>query len=67
MSAVTDVLLGTSAMACDGDLGHKRMKEPDDLAVSVSMSNVAAESSGRCVDFVYMACALTHQIAPTDP
>jgi hypothetical protein len=48
-----EVLLGYHL--CYGDLGHKHMKNPEDLAVSVSMSNVAAESSGRHVDFVHMA------------
>lgn len=47
------VLLGYHL--CYGDLGHKHMKEPDDLVVSVNMSNIAADSSGRRVDFVHMA------------
>ncbi|KMO66964.1 hypothetical protein [Mycolicibacterium chlorophenolicum] len=48
-----EVLLGYHL--CYGDLGHKHMKNPENLAVSVTMSNVAAESSGRPVDFVHMA------------
>jgi hypothetical protein len=48
-----EVLLGYHL--CYGDLGHKHMKEPEDLAVSVSMSNLAVASSGRRVDFVHMA------------
>jgi hypothetical protein len=49
----SEVLLGYHL--CYGDLGHKHMKTPETLAASVRMSNVAAESSGRQVDFVHMA------------
>jgi hypothetical protein len=39
---------------CYADLGHRHMKEPQDLRLCVEMANLAAEHSGRRVDFVHM-------------
>lgn len=47
-----EVLLGYHY--CYADLGHVHMKEPDDLGLCVRMSNAAAKSSGRRVDFTHM-------------
>lgn len=47
-----EVLLGYHL--CYADLGHEHMKEPADLALCVRMANVAAQASGRRVDFFHM-------------
>lgn len=39
---------------CYADLGHRHMKEPDDLALCVRMSNAAVANSGRRVDYAHM-------------
>lgn len=39
---------------CYADLGHKHMREPDDVRVCVDFANVAAKESGRRVDYVHM-------------
>lgn len=48
-----EVLLGYHF--CYADLGHRHMMEPLDIGLSVRMSNAAAQSSGRRVDFTHMA------------
>ncbi|WP_206302311.1 MULTISPECIES: hypothetical protein [unclassified Streptomyces] len=40
---------------CYADLGHRHIKEPEDLAPSVRMANTAVASSRRRVDYVHMA------------
>jgi methionine synthase II (cobalamin-independent) len=40
---------------CYADLGHRHIKEPEDLTVSVTMANAAVASAGRRVDYVHMA------------
>lgn len=47
-----DVLLGYHL--CYADLGHKHMKEPEDLGLCVAMANAAVANSGRRVDFFHM-------------
>jgi len=47
-----EILLGYHY--CYADLGHRHMKEPDDLAVAVRMSNAGVAHSGRRVDFTHM-------------
>jgi hypothetical protein len=39
---------------CYGDLGHHHLFEPEDLALSVCMANLAIANSGRRVDWVHM-------------
>jgi hypothetical protein len=47
-----EVLLGYHL--CYADLGHRHMKEPEDLSLCVRMANAAAKESGRRVDFIHM-------------
>jgi hypothetical protein len=46
------VLLGYHL--CYGDLGHRHFIEPESLALSVRMANLAIAHSGRRVDWVHM-------------
>jgi len=46
------VLLGYHL--CYGDLGHRHLVEPDSLALSVRMANLALAHSRRRVDWVHM-------------
>jgi hypothetical protein len=39
---------------CYGDLAHRHLVEPDTLALSVRMANLAVSSSGRRVDWVHL-------------
>ena len=39
---------------CYGDLGHHHLFEPEDLALSVQMANLALANSGRRVDWIHM-------------
>ena len=39
---------------CYGDLGHHHLFEPEDLALSVRMANLAIANSARRVDWVHM-------------
>ena len=49
---------------CYGDLGHKHMVEPKDLALSVKMANIGCNNAGRRVDFVHMAVPRDRSDAP---
>jgi hypothetical protein len=39
---------------CYGDLGHKHLLEPPDLALPVAMANAAVNAVGRKIDYVHM-------------
>lgn len=46
---------------CYGDLGHRHLVEPQDLALSVKLANLATQHSPRRIDWIHMPVPISRR------